>query len=378
MPEFNGVLRSNEIFAPLFNMIISQHTFGDNVEGTYSEVVDMCRVDGSLYGDTKLYYATDILKSSPWGNDAEATNLLVINRPKAPKQQAIVIDVFRQISLTIDYYLSKRAWGDEGSFTAFTSIMLQWIRETKRVYDSTLVNTFIGTSQSASSFQTQEITLPSVTGDQEKENRLQAQTIAEKLANLMVEIKDISRNYNDYKNLRSRAAQDLVIIWNSEAYNKILKIDLPTIFHKDGLMEKLDEKVLPARYFGRVNTSGGTAGAANITIRSMYEADIQMNVGEALEDGRLATANDRMYHVFSGDLWPSGKAYAANQTYTEDGTILFKIMHKRSVPYMSAFEVGTSFFNPKSLTENHYLTFGHNTLEYLKNYPFITIRGTEA
>ena len=40
---------------------------------------------------------------------------------------------------------------------------------------------------------------------------------------------------------------------------------------------------------------------------------------------------------------------------------------------MSAFEVGTSFFNPKSLTENHYLTFGYNTLEYLKNYPFITV-----
>jgi hypothetical protein len=41
---------------------------------------------------------------------------------------------------------------------------------------------------------------------------------------------------------------------------------------------------------------------------------------------------------------------------------------------MSAFEVGTSFFNPKSLTENHYLTFGHNTIEYLENYPFITVK----
>ena len=49
-------------------------------------------------------------------------------------------------------------------------------------------------------------------------------------------------------------------------------------------------------------------------------------------------------------------------------------MHKRSIPYMSAFEVGTSFFNPKSLTENHYLTFGHNSLEYLKQYPLVTIK----
>ena len=38
----------------------------------------------------------------------------------------------------------------------------------------------------------------------------------------------------------------------------------------------------------------------------------------------------------------------------------------------------TSFFNAKSLTENHYLTFGHNSLEYLKNYPMITVRVVKA
>ena len=57
----------------------------------------------------------------------------------------------------------------------------------------------------------------------------------------------------------------------------------------------------------------------------------------------------------------------------EDANIIAKVMHRRSVPYMSGFEVGTSFFNAKSLTENHYLTFGHNTLEYLKDKPYITL-----
>ena len=41
---------------------------------------------------------------------------------------------------------------------------------------------------------------------------------------------------------------------------------------------------------------------------------------------------------------------------------------------MSAFEVDTSFFNAKSLTDNRYLTFGHNTLEYLKDKPMLTVR----
>ena len=45
---------------------------------------------------------------------------------------------------------------------------------------------------------------------------------------------------------------------------------------------------------------------------------------------------------------------------------------------MSAFEAGTSFFNGRSLTENRYLTFGHNTLEALHDKPFVTLRATEG
>lgn len=138
-------------------------------------------------------------------------------------------------------------------------------------------------------------------------------------------------------------------------------MDLPTIFHKDGATpDKFAEYTLPSRYFGTINTTDGTAPANNSTVRSLLEGDF--------------TANGIVTHVFPGQLLPSGANYVANDTYTVDPTIAFKIMHKRSVPYMSAFEVGTSFFNPKSLTETHYLTYGHNTLEYLKNYPFITVR----
>lgn len=84
---FNGTLRSNEIFGAMYNMIISQQVFADNIKGTFSQLVDHFRVDGTLYGDTKLYYASDVLKSYAWGNDAEAENLLALNRPSAPACQ---------------------------------------------------------------------------------------------------------------------------------------------------------------------------------------------------------------------------------------------------------------------------------------------------
>lgn len=363
MATFNGQLRSNEIFAALYNMIISQQVFADNIYDTKASLVDMSRVDGSLYGDTKLYYSTDVLKSAPWGNDAEAANLLNLYRPDAPEVQAIYIDQFRQICLTVDNYLSKRAWSTENAFSEFNSVMLGWIRDTKRVYDSTLFNTYIGTAEST--IGNQEVTInvgPEPTGEAETEayNRLTAQAIATKMADLLVELEDVTREYNDYGNLRSYNSNDLIAVWNSEFVNKINKLDLPMIFHNDNLIDKKGEYTLPARYFGTINTSAGSTTATNLTVRSLIERDY----------GAV--------HVFPGDLLPASTAYEANETYTQDNTVAFKIMHKRSVPYMSAFEVGTSFFNPKSLTETHYLTFGHNTLEYLKNYPFITVRVTSA
>ena len=355
MPKFNGTLRANEIFSALYNMIISQQVFADNIKGTNATLVDKARVDGSMYGDTKLYYATDALKSAEWGNDAEAENLLQLHRPKAPECQAIHLDKFRQIRLTVDNYLSKRAWSTESAFSSFNSVMLGWIRDTKRIYDSTLYNTYIGTANTTIGKQTITVTLPTDT-NKEAEARLQAQTIAKAMADLLVELTDVSRDYNDYKYIRSYNKEDLMVVWNAQALNKITKMDLPTIFHKEGLIDKMGEYTLPGRYFGTVNASASTTGASNTTVRSLVEKDY----GDT--------------HCFPGDLLPNNQAYGANETYTVDDTILFKVMHKNSVPYMSAFEVGTSFFNPRALVETNYLTFGHNTLEYIKNYPFITVK----
>ena len=362
MANFDGKLKSNEIFAALFNMIISQQVFADNIKDTKSTLVDMARVDGSLYGDTKLYYSTDVLRSYAWGADAEAENLLKLYRPKAPDCQAIRLDVFRQIPLTIDNYLSKRAWSDEGSFSSFNSVMLGWMRETKKVYDSTTYNAFIGTAVSPKASENITIDVTTAVGSTtgEEKARIEAGVIGEGIANLLVNLEDISRDYNDYGNLRSYSADDLVFVWNSEAVSKIEKRDLPTIFHKD-ILDKFAQHTLPSRYFGTVNNTTKTGDGT--TIRSLIEQDV-----------KKASSPD--VHVFAGDLIPTGYTADANTSYTVDKNILFKVYHvgPNSVPYMSAFEVGTSFFNPKSLTENHYLTFGHNTLEYLKNYPFITVK----
>lgn len=340
MGQFTGTLRSNEILSALYNMIISQQVFADNIKG--KDLVDKARVDGSLYGDTKLYYSTDALASAEWGNDAEAINLLDIARPEAPECQAITLDVFRQISLTLDNYMSKRAWSDEGAFNSFNSVMMGWLGDTKKVYDGTTYNAFIGTDY---------VPAQAV----ELDNGVDAKGIAEGIANVITEMTDYTRDYNEYGHLRRYSEDDIKIIFNSKYINKIKNVDLPVIFDNAGLKATFSKEVLPARYFGVISNATTTSGSKT---RSLVEQTIDNK------------------HYFPGDLVPAGKTVPAGSTYVEDSNVICKIYTKLP-PYMSAFEVGTSFFNAKSLTENHYLTFGHNTLEHLKAYPCVVVAEAE-
>lgn len=366
MAVFSGTLNTNEIFGSLFNMIISQQVFTDNIQGGYTDLVDEARVDGSLYGDTKLYYSTNCLRSQPWGNDAEATNLLALDRPKDPECQSITLDVFRQIRLTDDNYLSKRAWSSEGAFSSFISVMIQWIRETKRIYDMTLYNAYIGANKSSRQADYDvDVTTATAGLSGNEYNRVKAQTIATGVANLYVKMKNINREFNDYGYVRSYKKDAIKIVWNSKYVNEITKMDIPTIYHKDGLFNDIEKNSLPETYFGNINTS--TAVGDGSTIYAATELDFN-TPGLSMADPLW----DASKHVFAGELIPTGETAPAGASYTLDGTIIAKVMVKLP-PFMSAFETGTNFFNPRSLTENHYLTWGHNTLEYLYAYPFFNI-----
>lgn len=369
---FNGQLNSNEIFGAIYNMIISQQVFADNIKGNYAELVNKVKTDGTLYGDTKLFYATDALKSRKWGNDAEATNLLAINRPNAPECQAITLDQFRQIDITVDNYLSKRAWGDEGAFSSFQSVILGWVNETKRIYEATLINAYIGTVKTEANKAEVTIDLTdakALTGAEK--DRKEAMLIAQGMADLFVDLKDISRDYNDYKFLRSYDSNDFYVVWNAKYVNKIRKVDLPTIFHKDGLMDKFEEVVLPERYFGEEITA---------TNKGTYEAT-KTGVYVKGKEGKVCALDEMdvvvsgvTTHVFAGDELPAGATITAGECYINETDIICKVVHNDAVKFMSAFEVGTSFYNPRSLTENHYLTWGYSKPDYLKNYPIIVVK----
>ena len=350
MANFIGQLKANEIFSTIYNMIISQRVFADPIAGGYDSLVDRARVDGSTYGSTKLFYSTDVLESYEFDPDSEdQLNVLATHRPVDPKVQAVVIEHFRQIPLTLDSYMTKRAFSTQSAFADFNGVLESWLNNTKRVEDMTSYNAFIGTNKTTIGEQDQTVALDG-TND--------AQKIAEKVANILTELKDVSRDWNDHGFMRAYNPNDIVVVWNAKFYNQILKVDLPTIFHKDGLIDKFDEKnVLPAKYFGTLEEDEVDASAK--TVRASKTVSI---------DGTTYYGGE----VITGGMVP------AKASYTEDGNVICKIMHRDSVPYMSGFEVTTNFVNGRNLSTNMYLTYGRNSLEHIKEYPYITLTAVEA
>lgn len=377
-------LNANEIFSTIYNMIINQRVYSDNIKGTYGDLVDKFRTDGSMYGDTRLWYATNVLESTEWTNDSEAANLLALNRPDDPKVQYVTIDQFRKIWITIDNYLTKRAWSNEGAFSEFNAVTIGWLAETKRVYESRLINTFVGTAVSAATKGTISINLDSASsGDPlygltgEEYNRVEAGLIAQDIAGLLVDLKDTTTDFNDYGFLRSYSADDLLFVWNSKWVNKIKKLDLPTMFHKDGLMDKMDEYILPARYFGHLVGASDKGSGKVIDASGVYD-NTKGTLRSLVEKTYTVSSVD--YHVFPGDALINGATVKASgnfeeaEVYVEDASIICKAIHRDAVPFMGAFTSNSVFWNPRSLTENHYLVWGYSKPCYLYNRPFLTIK----
>lgn len=371
---FNGQLNPNEIFNSIYNMIISQQVMDADLADNYGSLVSAFKVDGTLYGDTKLFYDGDVLASREWLGDDEAANLLNVNRPADPKCQAITLDRFRQIDITVDQYLSKRAWGDEGVFSTFNSFILGMIGKTKRLHEVTMVNTYVGTTEGGAERATVDIDLTTALSglEGEEKNRIEAQTIAQNIADLIVDMKDYSRDFNDYGFMRAYDEGQLKFIWNSKYINKINKIDLPTIFHKDGLMEKMDQTILPARYFGRVATTADAEEGGAIAGNKVQAA----NTVRSLVEKKVGGVN-----YFPGDALPvnttvggSNAAFKYAEVYVVEDDIICKIVTNDTFKYMSAFEVGTNFFNARSLTENHYLTWGFSYPDRLLGQPLVTVK----
>lgn len=374
---FNGNLNPNEVFGSIYNMILFQEVKYPNLADNY-KYAEKFKIEGSMFGDTALFYDQDILHSRPWLGDAEASNLLQLKRPDDPKCQAITLNKFRIIKTTLDSYLTKRAWATENAFTTFNDIVRSLIGQTKRLYEETLINTYIGAIKGNAKGSDYSIPLSDITATGEEKNRLEAQMIAQYISDLMVKLKDYSRDYNDYNFMRAYTDDEIMVIWNSDFINKITKLDVPTIFHKDGLIEKFGENTLPGRYFSEPITAANVGSVAGlkvvgnaVTIENSYAGQpiITYDEGDFVD----ASQGNAMVHLFAGEELPKGATFNFGEAGFKDEDVICKFITNDTIKYMAAFETATDFWNPQSLTTSQMLIWGFSEPARLYGQPCITV-----
>lgn len=371
MAAFTGTLNTNEFYNGLFNAYKLITTFADALDGLDNTLANKFKMDGGGYRDKSVFTAMDILTSRAW--DPSDTNVLATEQKVKPEQQEIVVNQKRQIAMTTDQYLSKRAWMEPSAFESFNSVVQAQVGNTKKVYEQRLVDVAVGTMEAAmpsgkGAGQAQTVTI----GASDAED-LRVRKIGKKIANILTDVKDTTRDFNDYGFMQAYKKDALMIVWNAAYLNEFNYVDLPVIYHKEGIIDFVGDQ-LPGKYFGRAITASDIGSGKVIGSDGAYDST----------KGTLRAAKEFTYndiHYFPGDALSTSGTYVAvvggleaTDVYLEDSKIICKIMHKDSIKYLSGFETSTEFFNAKNLSSNRYLTWMYANPDYLRNYPLITLR----
>lgn len=367
---FNGTLNSNEIYNALFNLrILFQKLAPQTVKR--DEIVSLLDKSVGMYGDTGVIQGLDIGATYDFGMDSEASSLLAINRNKTQKVEKYTIDQWRQTDVTNDAYISKRAFLDEGAFALFNGYIVGTLAKAMDAYESGAVKTSIGTYTSPVAACTIEVSMPAADGTEATE-RIRAAAIKKAILDLKIDMEDNQRKYNGYGFYASYDFNDFTAAWNSKYVNEINALALYSTFNPEFIKSATDGRVWSPKWFGNVYTSGNTTnGTLNTTSYSLIEqnSDGTTNWPLTAEQELAGT-----YRIFPGDLLPEGFTYKANEAYRKDDTVICKVFAPEYVMYMTGYEQGDSFYNPRSATTNHYLRKGFSKVGVSKFRPFITLK----
>lgn len=367
---FNGSLNSNEIYDALFNVnILFQKLAPQTVKR--DEIISLIEKSVGFFGDTGIVSGVDIQGSYPFGMDAEAANLLAINRNKTQKTEKYTIDKWRQTDVTNDAYISKRAFLDEGTFATFNGYLVGTLSKAMDAFESGTVKTSIGTYTDPNANCTIEVSMPAADGTEATE-RLRAAAIRKAILDLKAEIADNSRKYNGYGFYASYDWNDFTPVFSTKYTNEVNAQALYSTFNPEYIKMASEGRQWTPKWFGNVYTSGNTTNALNNTTSySLIEQNSDGTTNFPLTSTQITNG---VYRIFPGDLLPNGFTYGANEAYRKDDSVIAKIFAPEYVYYMTGYEQGESFYNPRSATTNHYLRKGYSDVMFSKFRPVFTLK----
>lgn len=366
-PAFNGMLNSNEIYNVLFNVRILFQKLVPNMVKR-DEIVSLLDKATGMYGDTGLLMGMDIQGTYEFGMDAEAPKLLAINRNKTQKVEKYTIKNWRQTDVTNDAYISKRAFLDEGTFATFNGYLVGTLAKAMDAFETGSVKTGVGTYTNPNLVI--NVTMPAADGTEATE-RIRAAKIRQAILDLKADMADNQRKYNGYGFYASYDWDDFTSAFNTKYINEVNALALYSAFNEKYINEATSGRNWTPKWFGDVLAEGGTTDAANTTVYSLIETNSDGSDNFPLTQEQLG---DGVYRIFPGDLLPNEFTYEANEAYTKDETVIAKVFAPEYVYYMTGYEQGESFYNPRSATTNHYLRKGYSPVQVSSFVPFITLK----
>ena len=352
-PAFNGQLNSNEIYSALFNLkILFQKLAPQTVHR--DEIVSLLDKATGMYGDSGVVEGMDIQGSYDFTMDSEAANLLAINRNKSQKVERYVINKWRQTDVTNDVYISKRAFLDEGAFAAFNGYLVGTLQKAMDAYETGYVKSSVGTYTSPVAACTIEVEMPAADGTEATE-RIRAAKIKKAILDLKADMKDNQRKYNGYGFYASYDWDDFTVAWSSEYQNEINALALYSVFNPEFIKNASEGRVWTPKWFGTVLSSNGTTDSTNTNVYTLVEINSDESTTFPLTSTQITNG---VYRLFPGDLLPGSFDYKKDEAYTRDDKVICKVFAPEYVYYMTGYEQGESFYNPRSATTNHYLRKG--------------------
>lgn len=398
--NFNLTLKTNEWQSALANAFKIMGC-KDNLENIDDSLVSAVMEEGGKFHDKNQYSFIDAVGTREY--DPTDSNVLAPEQIPNSKQKEIRVDNIRQIAITTDLLgLTGRAWGDEGSYASYASLVKSQVEKAKKTYDHLFVNVGIGCMESAIGKQTQTVKILADGADdtaveKEAKHRLNAQTIAKKITDIRAEIREPNREYTDIGFLDNFDGTKMTVIWNQDWLSSINLLDLPTTYN-DNYFD-FNGKQMLAKFMGTVAAAGTADGTT-------HRASDEYYIGVDGNGEYVAPASATAYvNVKPGDLLPKktpivaattstsytakdftrtvlGKTvkfsiglYTAVHAYQPNAKIICKIVSLGDdIKYLSGLRTSGEFNNFKNNTTNFYTTYMYSEVEHLGGYPLITIK----
>ena len=290
------MLNQNEFIEDIFNLVIQVRT-NKTTEGTrVNELIDAFYGDAVEYGDSKGYISVDTLSASDY---SKTSSLLQVNEPTMDEQFLTTTDR-KKVAVTINRYLMKGAFANEGSLSECLAVIESMLEKTKIIYTYKKIIAAFEGYVPAKQTQKLEVNLIDTTGmtgvtltETKKANAI---TLYEAIRGLSLAMQTPSRAYNDLGFEEMYSPDDLVFLKNSKIESRMNAYAYANLLNSDKLDDiKLYDKsiIIPESQLTPTPANKDLVGW--LCSKGKYQVLPRFTIATAFQDGSNLMTNEWLH-----------------------------------------------------------------------------------